>query len=194
VDVGPLGVDASDIAAFDINGSPEQGFAILEVGGITSLYTIDLGTGGATLVGNVFNGSFDFGGMALARGPTLLRAAELICDHSPAVAATRAAKPEVTPDAPDGSSDCGSLCTKWTSTCRGLVSVMKSCWQNAGSRVSSIRSADCNSLSDGGERSVCKEAVKAEKKALKAFLAGELESGRELCDGDGLAECILNCS
>jgi hypothetical protein len=110
------------------------------------------------------------------------------------VAAARAAKPEVTPDAPDGASDCGSLCTRWTSTCRGLVSVVKSCWQNAGNRVSSIRSADCNTLSDGGERKACKEALKAERKALKGFLAGELENGRELCDGDGLAQCILNCS
>jgi hypothetical protein len=193
-DVGPLGVDTSAVAGFDIGGSPEQGFAVLDVGGATSLYTIDLATGAATLVGNVANGSFDLTGIALARAPTLLGAAELICERSPVVAAANAATPVVTPDAPEGTSDCGSLCTRWTSTCRSLVSVVKSCWQNAAKRVSSIRNADCNTLSDGAARSACKQAVKAEKKALKSFLAGELESGQELCDGDGLAECILHCS
>jgi hypothetical protein len=193
-DVGSLGVEVTSVAGFDIVGSPEQGLAILEVGGNTGLYTIDLATGAATLVGLVGNGTSDFGGMTVERGTTLLGAAELVCEHSPAVAATRAAKPEVIPDAPAGASDCGRLCTKWTSTCRGLVSVMKSCWQNAGNRVSSIRNADCNTLSDGGTRSVCKDALKAEKKALKGFLAEEIESGRELCDGEGLTQCILNCS
>jgi uncharacterized protein DUF4394 len=192
-DVGALGVDTSSNAALDIAGSPEQGFAVLEVGSVTAFYTVDLATGAATLVGNVGLGDLDLGGMALSRPPTLLGAAELICERTPSVAAAKAANPLVTPDAPEEASDCASLCTKWTSTCRSLVSVVKSCWQNAGSRVASIRSADCNTLADGAERSACKGAVKTDKKALKDFLAGQLERGRESCEGDGLAECILGC-
>ena len=191
-DVGALGVDTSSNAALDIVGSPEQGFAILDVGAVTAFYTVDLATGAATLVGNV-GGNPDLGAMALSRPPTLLGAAELVCERTPSVAAAKAAKPLVTPDAPEEASDCASLCTKWTSTCRSLVSVVKSCWQNAGSRVASIRSADCNTLADGAERSACKGAVKTDKKALKDFLAAQLERGRESCEGDGLAECILGC-
>lgn len=63
--VGLLGVDTSNNAAFDITGPANLAFAILEVGGVSGLYTVDLTTGAATLVGTVGTGTIDFGGMAL---------------------------------------------------------------------------------------------------------------------------------
>lgn len=64
--VGPLGVDAEDVAGFDISGgngggdggipavsTPLEAYAALRVAGTTSLHTIDLTTGKATLVGAV---------------------------------------------------------------------------------------------------------------------------------------------
>ncbi|MCR4410891.1 MAG: DUF4394 domain-containing protein, partial [Thermoguttaceae bacterium] len=51
--IGPLGVDASAVAGFDITPELNVAYAALTVGGTTSLYTIDLATGAATLVGAV---------------------------------------------------------------------------------------------------------------------------------------------
>ena len=67
--VGTLGVDASDTAAFDIADAPapNSAFATLQVGGTTGLYTIDLTTGAATLVGNVL-GNPAIIGMTVAGG------------------------------------------------------------------------------------------------------------------------------
>jgi len=48
--VGALGIDVSSAAGFDINAI-NQGYAALEVGGVTSLYLIDLGTGAPSLQG-----------------------------------------------------------------------------------------------------------------------------------------------
>ncbi|HYT66950.1 MAG TPA: DUF4394 domain-containing protein [Vicinamibacterales bacterium] len=48
--VGPLGVDTSEIAGFDISPSGTA-YALLTVGGATGEYTINLATGAATLVG-----------------------------------------------------------------------------------------------------------------------------------------------
>lgn len=51
--VGPLGVDASDVAGFDISGPTGVAYAALEVGGGSSLYTIDLASGDASFVGSL---------------------------------------------------------------------------------------------------------------------------------------------
>lgn len=54
--VGPLGVDATAIAGFDISTAPDgtnTAFAALTVMGTTSLYTINLQTGAATVVGPI---------------------------------------------------------------------------------------------------------------------------------------------
>lgn len=53
--VGPLGVDVSSVAGFDIVGG-NTAFAALSVGGSTGLYTVNLGTGAATLIGPVGSG------------------------------------------------------------------------------------------------------------------------------------------
>ncbi len=192
--VGLLAVDTSNNAGFDVGGSPEQGFAILESGGTSGLYTIDLATGAATLVGAVGNGSVDFGSMTLAVQASLLQSAELVCGQSPSAAAEAALHPSITPDAPDSGADCPALCKKWTSTCRGLVGAVRSCWKKTGSKVASVRSADCNTLSDSAARKSCKDGVKAEKDALDDFLATDGQSGLTACSGTGLAECILSCS
>jgi hypothetical protein len=192
--VGLLAVDTSNNAGFDIGGSPEQGFAILEVGGVSGFYTIDLASGVATLVGNVGNGTLDFGSMTLSIQASLLQSAEVVCGQSPSAAADAALHPSITPDAPDSDADCPALCRKWTSTCRGLVGAVRSCWKKTGSKVASVRNADCNTLSDSAERRSCKDVVKAEKDALDDFLATDGQSGLTACSGTGLAECILSCS
>ena len=47
--VGPLGVDATSAVGFDASPLDERGVAILTVGGVASLYAIDLRTGAATI-------------------------------------------------------------------------------------------------------------------------------------------------
>lgn len=51
--VGALGVNASDVLGFDIEDTTNTAFASLVVGGVPRLYTINLGTGTATLVGTI---------------------------------------------------------------------------------------------------------------------------------------------
>lgn len=57
VNIGPLGVtlDAGSSVGIDIRrvGAVDTAYATLRVGGTTSLYTVDLGTGAATAVGTV---------------------------------------------------------------------------------------------------------------------------------------------
>lgn len=45
---GPLGVDITDINGFDIEGATRTGYAVFNVGGTTSLYTVDIEAGTAT--------------------------------------------------------------------------------------------------------------------------------------------------
>ena len=56
--VGPLGVNVSDNVGFDIEGSSSTGFmAVVPVGGVEQLFTVDLSTGAATLVGTIGSGT-----------------------------------------------------------------------------------------------------------------------------------------
>jgi len=55
ITVGPLGVDTSDQVGFDISQGTGVAYASLTVGGTAGLYTINLASGGATLVGNIGN-------------------------------------------------------------------------------------------------------------------------------------------
>src|SRR5262245_60038026 len=66
VPVGPLGVtlDAGDDAGFDITGDG-RAFAALTVGGSTGLYTINLTTGAATLVGAIGSGATQLTGLTV---------------------------------------------------------------------------------------------------------------------------------
>jgi hypothetical protein len=68
--VGPLGVDASDLTAFDIAPDGNRAFAALTTaGGSTSdLYAIDLQTGAATRVGTIGGGQAIRGLAALGMG------------------------------------------------------------------------------------------------------------------------------
>jgi hypothetical protein len=61
--IGPLGVDTAAAVGFDI-GWQNQAFATLTAGGVSGLYSIDLSTGAATLVGN-FSGGLIVNGLAL---------------------------------------------------------------------------------------------------------------------------------
>lgn len=62
--IGPLGVDATASGGFDIDPATGAGWAALRVGGVSRLYSIDLGTGAATLVGSIGAGD-DFDGLAV---------------------------------------------------------------------------------------------------------------------------------
>jgi len=54
--IGPLGVDTLDFAGFDI-GPGDAAFAAMDIGGQTKLFTINLTTGAATLVGTLGDGT-----------------------------------------------------------------------------------------------------------------------------------------
>jgi hypothetical protein len=65
--IGPLGVAASSFqAGFDIEAATGTAYASLEVGGVTNLYTIDLGGGAATLVGAIGTGTTALTAFAVA--------------------------------------------------------------------------------------------------------------------------------
>ncbi|QXC62750.1 DUF4394 domain-containing protein [Aquihabitans sp. G128] len=55
--IGPLGIDVGTADGFDVSGGPGQNaYAVLETGGVQSLYLIDLATGRADLVGTLPTG------------------------------------------------------------------------------------------------------------------------------------------
>ncbi|MGB8169432.1 MAG: DUF4394 domain-containing protein, partial [Chthoniobacteraceae bacterium] len=62
-----LGVDIGSLAGFDIQGV-SSAFAALTVGGVTSLYAIDLGTGAATSLGSIGAGVVPLKGLSV-QGP-----------------------------------------------------------------------------------------------------------------------------
>ncbi len=68
--VGNLGVDASGVGGFDIRADNEA-FATLTVGGVTSLFSINLSTGAATVVGAVGTGTSGSLGFAIAPAGTI---------------------------------------------------------------------------------------------------------------------------
>jgi hypothetical protein len=82
--VGPLGVDTGDAVGFDITANDGVAYATLTVGGVTSLYTIDLASGAATPVGAVSGGPYR--GLALlTRGVPMVAlrgGTELVRFHS----------------------------------------------------------------------------------------------------------------
>jgi hypothetical protein len=67
--VGDLGVNAAAVGGFDIRANGEA-FAALTVGGVDGLYSIDLNTGAATLVGSI-GGVVSSTGFALVPNGTL---------------------------------------------------------------------------------------------------------------------------
>jgi uncharacterized protein (TIGR03437 family) len=62
--VGPLGVDTNEMVGFDIADKTNNAYASLTVGGVSSLYSINLQTGAATLIGAI-------GGGEIIRGITV---------------------------------------------------------------------------------------------------------------------------
>lgn len=66
--IGPLGVDTNEMVGFDIADYTNNAYASLTVGGVSQLYTINLGTGAATLLGNIGGGEV-IRGIAVANGP-----------------------------------------------------------------------------------------------------------------------------
>ena len=65
--VGPLGVNASNVLGFDFTSANNTAYAALTVGGISGLYTINLTTGAATSVG-AFGSGLSLTGIAVEIG------------------------------------------------------------------------------------------------------------------------------
>jgi hypothetical protein len=70
-DVGPLGLDVTGRVGFDIAGGSGVAYAALTPAGGAgaNLYTIDLATGRATLVGGIGGGSVPVGGLSVVPIP-----------------------------------------------------------------------------------------------------------------------------
>lgn len=70
--VGSLGVNVSPTVGFDISGDSGTAFASLVPAGSmgSSLYTLNLSTGAATLVGPIASGNIPFGGLSVLPAPT----------------------------------------------------------------------------------------------------------------------------
>ncbi|MEQ1644326.1 MAG: DUF4394 domain-containing protein, partial [Pyrinomonadaceae bacterium] len=64
--IGPLGVNATSFGGFDIQPFTNIAYAALRVGGIQQLYSINLATGAATLVGNIGDGNNVIDGFTIA--------------------------------------------------------------------------------------------------------------------------------
>ena len=67
--VGPLGFNAGSFGGFDIQGGSNNAYAVIRTPGVSSLYTINLTTGAATLVGAVGGGPIVDG---IAVGPCVV--------------------------------------------------------------------------------------------------------------------------
>jgi Domain of unknown function (DUF4394)/FG-GAP-like repeat len=63
--IGPLGVNFTDVNGFDITPGAGAGLALLTVGDSTGLYTVNLGTGDATLIGTFLDGTLPANGLAV---------------------------------------------------------------------------------------------------------------------------------
>jgi hypothetical protein len=72
--VGSLGVDTTELSAFDIAPGTGLAYAALTppASGVSSLYTINLSTGAATLGGAIFGFGTPVRGMAIVAGPELV--------------------------------------------------------------------------------------------------------------------------
>jgi len=64
--IGALGVNATDFGALDIQPFTNQAYAALRVGTSSGLYTINLTTGAATLLGAIGNGTNTIDGLAVS--------------------------------------------------------------------------------------------------------------------------------
>lgn len=66
--IGPLGIDTNEMVGFDIADYTNNAYASLTVGGVSQLYTINLGTGAASLIGAISGGEV-IRGIAVANAP-----------------------------------------------------------------------------------------------------------------------------
>jgi Domain of unknown function (DUF4394) len=71
--IGPLGVDTQAMGGFDIHFGANVAYAALRVGGVSTMYTINLATGAATAVGAIGSGTqIDGLSVAFSSAPKLL--------------------------------------------------------------------------------------------------------------------------
>lgn len=72
VPIGPLGIDITSNAGFDIDPTTGEAFAAFTSAGTSGLYRIDLTTGAATSIGKIGNGTIAFGGLTIVPPPVAL--------------------------------------------------------------------------------------------------------------------------
>lgn len=68
--IGPIGINATDFGGFDIQPGTNLGYAALRVGSNSNLYSINLTTGAATLLGAIGNGTNTIDGITVPPCPT----------------------------------------------------------------------------------------------------------------------------
>ncbi|MBK6725536.1 MAG: DUF4394 domain-containing protein [Acidobacteria bacterium] len=68
--IGPIGINATDFGGFDIQPGTNLGYAALRVGSNSNLYSINLTTGAATLLGAIGNGTNTIDGITVSPCPT----------------------------------------------------------------------------------------------------------------------------
>ena len=92
--VGALGFNTSDLTGFDVSGNSGTAFAALTApgGNFSQLFTINLSTGAATLVGTIGGGVSIAGLTAAAKVPEPLTWAMMLCGFAMAGAAARRRK------------------------------------------------------------------------------------------------------
>jgi len=64
--IGPLGIDITSFGGFDIQPGTNTAYASLRVAGVSRLYTINLATGAATLIGTIGGGANAIDGLTVA--------------------------------------------------------------------------------------------------------------------------------
>lgn len=65
--IGPLGVNPSESGGFDISGATGTPYALLNIAGVRQLFTINLTTGAATLIGTVGDGTLFLDGLTVGQ-------------------------------------------------------------------------------------------------------------------------------
>jgi len=68
--IGAIGVNAADFGGLDIQPFSNIAFAALRVGSVSNLYSVNLTTGAATLIGVIGNGTNTIDGIPVAQCPT----------------------------------------------------------------------------------------------------------------------------
>jgi hypothetical protein len=133
------------------------------------------------------------GATAVPVSATIFGAAQSVC-LLPAVVALEMSSSSITPDDPlSGAANCLPLCQKWVSACKGAVTVAKSCFNAALTRLSTLQNAVCDANTDPALQTLCRSGVVSAKTSAKIGLEASVADGMEQCEGNGLGACLIHC-